>query len=69
MLEGQVSETQSTCLEMHKTGTIQGRFSKKERKKPDSLHILTFIPCHYLHSCPFDELHFLEETVLSSSQG
>lgn len=32
-------------------------------------YILTSTPCHSMHSCPFDEAHFLEETVLSSLQG
>lgn len=71
-LEGQVSEPRCRCLEMHETATMQGRFFKKKKRKrgeTDSPRIFTFIRCYYEHSCPFDELHFLEETELSPTQG
>ena len=56
-------------LRMHKTGAIQGRFLKKEREEiNDSPCILMIICHHYVHSCPFDELRFLEEMELSPSQ-
>lgn len=69
VLEGQVRETRHRCLEMNKTGTIQGHFLKRERWGDDSQRILTSICRRSMQSCPSDGLHFIEETVLSSLQG
>ena len=50
---------------------LKKKKKKKERKRgeTDSPRIFTFIRCYYERSCPFDELHFLEETELSPAQG
>lgn len=69
MWEGQVSDTAQMLGIARDRYNIGALLRKRKKGKNDSLHILTFVRCHYMHPCPFDELHFLEEMVLSSLQG